>query len=770
MAHSEPEEPRGDVDDNPFADLDADLTEADLPDDEPEPVAMPSAPQSNQPTAAPNKRSGRKPLLLSGVIGLLVIMTGSGGWLGWRYWNDRESLTTLQADLLLARDDFEEKKSRPEESGEAAAARQLAARIEVIVAAPWWDHIVVRIIDQQALEDARSQGADLSVAAEERTANRAWWTAQRESSQSALAVETRTLGAIQGVLDDLQSAQPPHPSAGGFTDELIAEAIAELQQDIVQMSTAQDLALARFASLQQNIAAATDLAALAEASAALAEPLPIDRNPPAIEAIVQSIKDEARAVAELLGDRDAMVSELTAVLASIQNADLETTSLESMQSKAADLARLEIPADPRYEAVRERAASCAQGADAARAVLAERDRSLAWIAERSNELSSIDSLDAMAAFASVFEGDDSPKSELAVAISALEDLAARIGAQSQVLEEERRQVEESIARAAACAVSLREIEKLFEVGSPARAGELILAALPESREQYAAMARLTDEFPKMMIHQLSAMEDASKESGNWDDTAGTFRQCLGSPAVATLAPQFASESIDWWTRVLLAEDRTIYESISVRTQAPYRDLAPTLGWYLDSTRTRGATAPMEQQVRSLLSAIEAPAATILIEGIEWNAPICEDPHSISVVVTVHHSPYKYELHDVVANQTSLLGGEVFLQLPHESQVTFDVNCRFECADVTESYSGSGVVTMDDLRVAGRFALPFWNDADYSKPTQNLLVVSIPDEEIRKACELPKWIDPREPIVVPETAPVELPEDAPADAPIEETER
>ena len=53
--------------------------------------------------------------------------------------------------------------------------------------------------------------------------------------------------------------------------------------------------------------------------------------------------------------------------------------------------------------------------------------------------------------------------------------------------------------------------------------------------------------------------------------------------------------------------------------------------------------------------------------------------------------------------------------------------------------------MDDLRLGGKFSVPFNNEGNESSTPNNLLLISIPSDELRFAMDLPEWVDPRMPL-------------------------
>ncbi|NDG64873.1 MAG: hypothetical protein EBY29_15630, partial [Planctomycetes bacterium] len=256
------------------------------------------------------KKSPRKKIILIlACVGAFLV--GIIGWLGWSYWVDRDALETLNSDLMAARGRAESSKGNPEESGETAAANQLSSRIRQIVVAPWWDQVVVRIVDERQVVTAQEEARDLMDSAKRRTENRAWWSEQVSSVDKSLAVEDRTIPAIQGALDDLQNAQAPHPNDGGFTDEMMAELASHLKTDNVKLTAMQDETLEQIKQQRATIESASTLQDIAAASEALSKPLPTDRNPPELTDAIARSSQVATAVVELLTARDAMQSELT---------------------------------------------------------------------------------------------------------------------------------------------------------------------------------------------------------------------------------------------------------------------------------------------------------------------------------------------------------------------------------------------------------------------------------------------------------------------------
>ena len=688
------------------------------------------------------KKSPRKKIILVlACVGAFLV--GIIGWLGWSYWVDREALATLTSDLMAARERAESSKGNPEESGETAAANQLSSRIRQIVAAPWWDQVVVRIVDERQVVTAQEEARDLMESAKRRTENRAWWSEQVSSVDKSLAVEDRTIPAIQGALDDLQNAQAPHPNDGGFTDEMMAELASRLKSDSIKLTAMQDETLEQIKQQRETIESSATLKDIAAASEVLAKPLPTDRNPPELTESVAKSGQVAVAVVELLTARDAMQSELTSVLEEIHNANTETTLAESMSKTLATLEEMTIPADNRFDTVRELAAQCKQSASEMEIVLKTRDESLAWITSRSTELADIQTLDEMVAFTTLIAEGDGPKSDLPIVIAALQDLAARIGARAEVLAEDQRLLEESIARAALCEQELSSILDSIKSGNLALATDKLHHIQPETNDQIVEVESIKNDFSNLLIGRLTTMVEIASKADDWQEVAREFRACLSSPAILKLAPRFQIDSSSVWMSTALGEDQMLYKNIQTNSHSSYQELEPAARWYLNPDRTIGVKAPMQSQVSALLDSLAEPGLTVQIEGIEWSDTQCQWSEPMTTIaVVIGKTVHQFELNEVSENETSLLSNEQSIEGPRQIQIDIQINGQFSCSDSDGVFSGTGKLTMDDLRTGGRFSLPFWNHGDQSLPPHQLLLISIPDDKVRSASDLPPWSDPR----------------------------
>lgn len=699
--------------------------------------------------------------VLSKMAGLfaavLVLVLGVIGWVAWQHWCDREHLEKIEADLLSARDGAEQSKGRTEESGERDSARALATRVDEILDAPWWDRIALRIIDQERIASAKSQTDELLLNASHRAANRAWWIERTSAVDAAVAGDDRTIPSVQTASDDLLSAQPPHPGEGGFSDEGVASLNERLEKDLDQLMRAQNEQLDLRQSQLALIRTSATLDELASALAALDAVAPPDRNPPEIDDALAAIRAQGVIVGDFLSARDAMESELKVTLSEIAALDLNTGSAETMQLVATRLGALETPDDARFDAVRDLAARGAAAATQVRALLQTRDSALAWFESQRNTLESLASVEELAAFTQGLTNDAPPPSDLQIVTETAEDFLARLSARTIVLAEERRLMDESRARAEVFAAALLAVNSALESGAIAQAAQTLVDAAPETQEQVAACQLVKEGFALAAIARIKAMADDARTTGGWRDVATSLRDCLASESVTALAADFTTETAALWQSASIEEDKLIYEDLQRLATGPYEEFAPVARWYLTPSRLRGVMAPMHAQIAKSLEVLDLPGLTLQIEGVEWSDAQCDwSTPRTSLTVAINEVPFGFDLSQVSASETTLLGTEVPLQARRDERVEFGVSGYFDCADDDGVFAGSGGLTMDELRSGGRFALPFWNDGDQSLTPHKLLLISIPDDEVRVAMSLANWIDPRAPIEVPESEPVAAP--------------
>ncbi|MSR29740.1 MAG: hypothetical protein EXS03_09260 [Phycisphaerales bacterium] len=690
--------------------------------------------------AAPPRPKARTGLWI--LVGAATGLLGVSGWLAYAHTVDRAELEALESDLLAARDHASASSTKPEESGEAASASALAVRTDAVFESPWWDRVVVRILDIERLNSAWSQCGELSQHALDRRENRAWWKESSERARGALVESERTIPAVLAAADEFSDAAEPRAGAGGFDPDARTAIIAAFDADSQSLIDQQNQSLASLQEALAAIRAAASLDLLAPLVAGLDAPLPTDRNPPELSQALSRMREQAASVGEFLASRDAIQMELEGTLQAIDSFDQEDGSRSAMASIKDRLVNLRLPEDARFDAPREAAARAADAATSALARLDERDAALAWMAARRDELDTLRSIEEIAVFVQT-RSKESPKSDNPRVEAAQQDLLARITVRAAALEEERRLLEESQARAVVFDTASERVEAAFAAHRIGEAASLIELLAPETPDQAARLALTRTAFASRTLTQLQELRTSAAADGSWSTLAGSLRDTLGSPDAASLAPTLAQECADLWNEAAVEEDHAVYEDIRRLAHAPFGELNQACQWYLDPARLRGDDSPMHDEVTRLMQSIETPGATVQVEGIEWSDPGCEwgSPRT-AVSVTIDDEPFSFELGGVSPLETTLLGQEAWLGKAQDQSVTFGINGYFDCADDDGVFAGSGALLMDDLRCGGRLALPFWNDADSSLAPHKLLLVSIPDDQIRAASELPVWVDPR----------------------------
>ena len=691
-----------------------------------------------------NPKSPRKKMtLILACVGAFLV--GIIGWLGWSYWVDRDALATLTSDLMAARERAERSKGNPEESGETATASQLASRVRQIVNAPWWDQVVVRIVDDNQVVLAQEETSDLMESAKRRTENRAWWSEQVSNIEKVLAAEDRTIPTSQGSLDDLQKAQAPHPNDGGFSDLLVDELSAKIQNDIQNLTAMQDAILALLQVKLKNVSSSQTQEELLAAKSESEKPLEKDRNPPEVADALSQINAEIQRVTDLLVARDALQIEMTTILTDIQNSVLETASIDSIKQALESLQNATFPDDSRFDMARQLKTQSLEKASEILAVLEVRDAALEWIANQKIELAQIETLADMSAFANNLAEVEPPQCELLVVNAATEEFVSLIRARVVALEEQQLLVQASIARQELCEQLLYDIDNsnsftsLMNEGQIANAASVLLAVEPESEDQIIAVQALKENFSKMISLRFKQLSDEATTSYQWSKVADEFRNCFASQSIATIAPLFATDLDELWKTVALGEDRMLYADIQQHSKDPYLQIVPKARWYLDPSRTRGKNIPMQVQVAALLDSLDVPSVTVQIEGIEWSSPECEWAEPVTLVsIDIGDSSHQFSIGQISLNETSLFGEEIQLKMPQDEKIQIVLKGNFNCSNDDGVFSGTGKLTMDEFRTGGRFSLPFWNDGDQSMAPHKLLLVSIPDEKVLVASELPPW--------------------------------
>lgn len=706
-----------------------------------EPEADSSAPREPPPPTARAHSMLLPRLLLSGCVIFVLAL----GWLGYEWSQNRGELETLEQDLLAARDASAATSTKSDESGERSAAAALQARVREIIASPWWQRVVVRIVDAERVESARSQADELASQAQQREENRAWWRARLADVDAALARAERTIPSVMEASDAFADANEPHTGVGGISPDERNAAVQRFADDAAKLMGFQDASIAALDQAVAGIRGAATLAEHAERAAALDAPLPVDRNPPELEQAHANARNQAAEIRDFLTARDRLENEVRETKATLEAYDLNEGSQQAVAAIAERLDALALPDDTRFDTIR---ALASQGEDIAMVALdrlRERDAALAWIDARRAELDALASLDDLAAFVQRVEGNQ-PPSEVDRVAHAAQELVGRIALRKAALEEEQRLLEASLARAAQFEVGWTLAEGELAGGSPALAAEAIATLAPETPDQADRLASSRGQFAARARARVEQMIESARTSASWTEAATTVRSMLDSSAVATLAPTIADALAPLWAEAAMAEDHEIYLSLLGSAGAPRRELLPLAERYLDDARLRGATAPMRAEVERLLAALDTPGVTIQLEGVEWADPQCEwNSPQTHLGVTILEETFDFVLGEVSSRETSLLGGESWLRGESSTPVAFGVSGYFDCSDDDGIFAGSGALSMDDLACGGRLALPFWNDADQSLQPHLLLLVAIADAEVQEARALPAWKDPNAPV-------------------------
>ena len=727
------------IGEDPFADLD----DSGFPVAADEPAAMPE-PTINAAPDAPPARAIRSRVAFRVALLGGVLVVACFGWLGWEYMQDREALSALEADLLAARDAAAASATKTEDSGEHTQAAALQERVAATISAPWWQGVASRIIEADRIESARAQGDELAQQSNLRRANRDWWRAQVASVDEALSSPSRTIPTVMAAADAFADAVEPNSGAGGFSPDDRATIAERCAADAAQLLEQQDASIAALDAAITALRESSTVERHAELARVLDEPLPIDRNPPELAEAQTAARQQSADIREFLLTRDRLLGEVVETVGVLESFDLNDGSPQAVAAMAQRLDALELPADPRFDAIRERASRAEDLAMAALARLHERDEALAWIDTRREELDAIDSLESLAQFTDAMASDH-PSSDLPRAQRAVEELAGRISMRRTTLEDEKRLRDESLARAATFEVGWTECEEQLASGMPATAADALSSLTGETPDQAERLARGRAQFGARAKARLLQLVAEARASAHWQTSADAIRRVLGSPTVAALAPALGEQIAGLWEEASLAEDHELYLELLGAAGAPLAELAPRAERYLNEARLRGATAPMRAHVERLLDALKVPGVTIELEGIEWADPQCSwNSPRTEVTVMIGEESFPFLLSDIEPKAVSPLGGESWMRDAASTPVRFGVSGYFDCEDDDGVFAGSGALSMDDLACGGRLALPFWNDADPSSPAHNLLLIAIPDAEVHAARQLPAWLDPRAP--------------------------
>jgi len=701
--------------------------------------APPMAPATTQPRG---KRS-----LLPLAVGTAVIIFLPLGWLGWAFLQDRAELDVIEGELRSARDTAESTNEAAEDGPERQQAQQLVARIGAIDSAEWWDRVVVRLVAADQINRLKSEAAELSGQLSRRSANRAWWRERLVTLDAQLKAEDLTLAQVDALKDELASPALPNPLDGGVGSAVVLAVKTRIEGDHAALSQQQAQAVAALQQAQASGESSLELIALDAAQSQADAVDAVDRRPPELAQAREAVRQALVAARQTLEARDALRSDLNEMGMVLQNFDVESGDYATLEVLSRRCDEIRLPeADPRF-------ASCLEMLSAARETLASkvqavqtRDEALVWIANWTNIVNQAPDLDSLLASLESLSTVTPPSSDLQTVQSAWTDLQARVRSRTEELVIEKAEREASLARAAACAARLEAFAVALESGDLTAAATELDAVVPETDEQQAEVDVLRSAFDGVLNEWLA---DALTNAERTRDTANQLRACLESDAVKRVAPSFAAKAAESWPLVLALEDKSLYEELRLLAGAPAREFEPVAMWYLDPKRTRGTSAAMSTQIEAAMAIMKQPPVTLQVEGVEWSSVPCSwSRPQTDLTVAIGDEVRVYRLGQVVPQSTSMLTNtdpfEQRFTLPRDTTLMLSVRGNFGCDDAASRFRGTGEITIDDLRAGGRFTLPFHNGGDDRTNPHKLVLVSFPDEEVRRALQLPDWNAPTAP--------------------------
>lgn len=696
-----------------------------------------TASATTSPSVAPRRRR-TVPILVAAALVMVVLPLG---WLGWAFTQDRSELDGISAGLISARDAAEKTSGALEDGPERQQARDLASRISAIESAEWWDRVVVRIIAADDIRRLTAETSELNGLLSRRSANRAWWRERMAKLEEELTVHERTIAQLEAAKAELETPPLPHDSDGGVGQEAIAATQARVDAALTELMQLQSQAVTIFAEATQSSGAVDSLERLAALEAEIDAANPIDRRPPEIAQARQAAKRAIATARGVLERRDSVLNDLSEIQESAMALDREAAAASGVQDLADRLDAVVFEeSDPRFRSCLQPRLAAQSAVDQARTELAARDTALAWVQSWMQTVEDAEDLEGLLAALQPLAGETPPSSELQVVRSAIVDLEARVRSRTEELVIEKAEREASLARAAACAARFEAFASALEANDLSGAASELSSAQPETEEQGKELATLKTAFSEVLRDWLS---DALTNTGAIRETATQLRACLESESVARIAPEFAAQAAEVWPRVLAMEDGFLYDSLRPLTGAPAAEFEDAARWYLDPTRTRGVQPPMRAEIEAVLEAMKQPPVTLQVESIEWGAVPCEwSRPQTDLTVAIGDDVRVYRLGPVTPESASLLNmSEPFEQhftLPRDTTLMLSVRGNFGCDDPSSRFRGSGEVTIDDLRTGGRFSLPFHNGGDDRTNPHKLVLVAFPDEEVRRALQLPPW--------------------------------
>jgi|GEM_PF-1235073 len=695
------------------------------------------APANSGGTGAQRKK---RTALLLGIAALLIVVLPLG-WLGWAFMQDRNELDAIDSGLDAARDAAERTIDAPEDGPERQQAQALKSRIDAIDSAEWWDRVVARIIAADDISRLKSEAEELTGLLTRRSANRAWWRSRMAKLDEEIAVNDRTIAQVESIKEELATPALPHGSDGGVSQETIAATQGKIDAALAELVQMQSQAVAIFATAALRSVALNTMESLATMEAEIDASTPIDRRPPEIAQVREAAKRAIAAAREVLERRDSVLMDFAEIRENASALDREAAEASAVQALTDRLNAVVFDqSDERFQACVQPKIAAQDAIEQAQGELASRDSALLWVQDWMQRVNDSPDLESLLAALQTLSSETPPSSELQVVRSALMDFEARVRSRTEELVIEKAEREASLARAAACAARLEAFASALEASDFSGAASELDGATPETEEQTAEVDLLKTAFGAVLKDWLS---EATTNAEAVRDTADQLRACLENEAVTRITPDFAAQAAEVWPRVLEMEDRSLYEALQQLVGGPADKFEVVALWYLDPFRTRGGPPQMRAEIEAAVEAMKQPPVTLQVEGIEWSSVPCDwSRPQTDVTVAIGDDVRVYRLGPVVPQTTSLLSVmnpfEQRFTLPRDTTLTISVRGNFGCDGGASRFRGSGEVTIDDLRAGGRLALPFQNGGDDRTNPHKLILVAFPDEEVRRALELPDW--------------------------------
>lgn len=310
-----------------------------------------------------------------------LLVLAPAGWLGAEYALDLEEMDGIRSQIDGVRELVERTSGEPADSGEAAACDRAGERLSTLSSPPWWRHVAFTLLEEQQLQSASRRLAELRQVAAERRANRAWWSDQAASIDSALAAEDRTIPDVFALRDSVESAQPPHPTSGGIAPDARSGAVARIEADAATLTESQDRTLREFAAAAEAVAQAMDIAALDAALARAPGAGARDLNPPELEVFRERLGARADAIRAEFAFRAALESSVAGALSSALALDPDTASAGDAYALVVSIGGIVVPEGARYASLAEAKSQAIDTARRRLALLEARDRDRAWLDE-----------------------------------------------------------------------------------------------------------------------------------------------------------------------------------------------------------------------------------------------------------------------------------------------------------------------------------------------------------------------------------------------------